>query len=497
MAGEKLPETDPLIGRMIGNYRVEKRLGAGGMGSVYRLCHVELPQTYQALKVLAAGLSQETADRFKQEAIAAAAVGSHRVVRPLDKGQFEDGTPYIIMEYVDGRSLAEELVKCGALPVETALKIAFRIADTMTLAHQKGIIHRDLKPQNIMLTTEGQRDFVVKVLDFGVARTSGALRLVQTNRQIIVGTPGYMSPEAATGLGTDGRTDVFSLAVILFQMLAGELPFPPAPAEDGYQASVLRLLQLPPPTIASCRRPQFGPVPLEVEMVVARGLAKEPAQRYSMAELQGWLLSLLQQLGMSGDGVVRSPVASMLSTAADLGASPTSVPTLSTPSGEVAALIDRVKTPAQPARTVELRAPKPAAHRTEAPAEQVPASGMRGRRPLIIALTLAVSASVIGYALYLGNARHARPADHSLALPVTGVPSPPPASVPAPSPPPAAPTQVPPEAMHPMANSDRDVRASDAPPAGREKEHRKRERTKVHGVAPHLDDNGPSNPFGD
>ena len=117
MATNDAPATDSILGRMIGNYRVERRLGSGGMGSVYLLRHVEL-HTLAALKVLAPpGLGQELRERFQQEALVAAAIGSHRVVQPLDLGEFDDGTPYIVMEYVDGRSLDDELRACGPLSV--------------------------------------------------------------------------------------------------------------------------------------------------------------------------------------------------------------------------------------------------------------------------------------------------------------------------------------------------------------------------------------------
>ncbi len=150
---------DDLLGRaVLGNYVVEKKLGEGGMGAVYRLKHNRLPDTFAALKVMSAEESEHMQARFEQEAMVAAAIGSHRVARPLDLGRFDDGTPYIVMEYVDGKSLEQELRDLGPLDVTTALKIACRIADTLALAHEKGIVHRDIKPPNVMLQREGEKD---------------------------------------------------------------------------------------------------------------------------------------------------------------------------------------------------------------------------------------------------------------------------------------------------------------------------------------------------
>src|SRR5260370_25878700 len=131
----------------------------------------------------------------------AAAIGGEGVARPLDIGQLDDGTPYIVMEFVAGRTLAEVLESAGPLPVATALIIAYRVADTIALAHARGIVHRDLKPSNIMLTDE--QTARVKVLDFGVALATGDIKLAETLESAVFGSPGYMSPEAATGAAVD------------------------------------------------------------------------------------------------------------------------------------------------------------------------------------------------------------------------------------------------------------------------------------------------------
>jgi serine/threonine protein kinase len=334
-------QRDPNLGRSWGDdFRVERKLGAGGMGAVYLLRNVKIPSSVLAMKILHAGTSHAVTERFQQEARVASEVASHRVVKPLTYGQFADGAWYIVMEYVDGRSLADELYQAGPLPAATALKIALRVADTMKEAHAKGIIHRDLKPPNLMLTSEGRSHHHVKVLDFGVARASGAMRVASTDNRMIVGTTGYMSPEAAIGLGVDGRTDVFSLGVVLFEMLTGALPIPVPRAGGGdeeFKAWVLELLKKRAPLVSARRPARAGAVPAAVDAVVERALAGEAAERFDMAGFQSALEAALAQLEPGG-GVVRSALATMLSISPPELYRPADAPTLSTPAGEVARL---------------------------------------------------------------------------------------------------------------------------------------------------------------
>jgi len=285
---------DAIVGRILGNYRVERKLGEGGMGAVYLLVHNRLPSTFAALKVLTSAVSDGTRAhaRFQQEAMVAAAVGSHRVVKPLDVGAFDDGVPYILMEYVEGQSLAAMLRAGGPLPVLQAVKVAYRIADTMALAHQKGIVHRDLKPSNIMLAVEGTKEDVVKVLDFGVARASGSLKVAHTGESAIIGTPGYMSPEALAGFEVDGKADVFSLGVVLFEMLTGELPFP-AP---NSLAGLVNALTMEAPRALEERPAHLDRVPPAVEEVLLKALIKEPNERPTMAQVKMLLLSALERI---------------------------------------------------------------------------------------------------------------------------------------------------------------------------------------------------------
>jgi eukaryotic-like serine/threonine-protein kinase len=275
-----------MIGRTVGNYRVETLLGSGGMGTVYLVRHRQLPNTVAALKVLKGQRDGSTASqRFVQEAMVAAAIGGHRVARPLDLGRLDDGAPYILMELVEGQTLAARLAAEGPLSRETLLGIACRVADTMTLAHARGIIHRDLKPSNIMLVG----DATVKLLDFGVAQAAGELKLAETREAAVIGTPGYLSPEAASSLPADGKSDVFSLGVVLFEMATGQLPFP----ARLDQASLMKLLGEPAPGVSSRRPAERAPLGPEVDALVARTLEKDPAARPTMAELRDALRALL------------------------------------------------------------------------------------------------------------------------------------------------------------------------------------------------------------
>lgn len=268
-----------LVGRTVGNFRIEQRIGSGGMGEVYRLLHTRLPNTVAALKVLhqkSAG-APYVKERFVQEALVAAAVGNHRVVRPIDIGRFDDGAPYIIFELAHGRTLAQELADSGPLPVVAACRIAHRVADTMTLVHARGIVHRDLKPSNLILDGELANPRV-KILDFGVARPPADLRLAHTVEHAIVGSPGFMSPEAATGDMITAHSDVFSLGATLFRSLASEVPFPTTRGGALFVDEA--------PMIASKRPPDLDPVPPSLEALVGRMLAKDPLQRPTMVEVR-------------------------------------------------------------------------------------------------------------------------------------------------------------------------------------------------------------------
>src|SRR5688500_474935 len=221
---------DPRLGTVLAErYRLHSLLGEGGMGKVYAAEHV-LMKKRLAVKVLHRELTlvPEVVARFEREAMAAANIDHPNVAAATDFGRLADGSVFLVLEFVQGRSLREEIA-LGPMAVERALHIARQIGSGLRGAHLHGIVHRDLKPENIMLVEkEGDPDFV-KVLDFGVAKVPiGEVPTQGTpisRAGMVFGTPEYMAPEQALGEPVDGRADLYALGVMLFEMLAGERPF--------------------------------------------------------------------------------------------------------------------------------------------------------------------------------------------------------------------------------------------------------------------------------
>ncbi len=222
---------ESLVGTVLaGRYRIERLLGSGGMGSVYRAEHV-LMRKACAVKVLHREMTQvkEVVARFEREAVAAARIEHPNVATATDFGQLDNGSFYLVLEFIEGKSLAKLIHESGALTEERALVITRQIADALAAAHAAGIVHRDLKPDNVMLVAkDGGADFV-KVLDFGIAKVSieGATNTQQalTRLNTVMGTPEYMAPEQARGEAVDHRADLYTLGVILYEMLSGTSPF--------------------------------------------------------------------------------------------------------------------------------------------------------------------------------------------------------------------------------------------------------------------------------
>jgi hypothetical protein len=260
-------------------YRVEGVLGEGAMGVVYLVEHVHMRKRF-ALKVLDRARAASTPDafaRFEREAMAASTIADGHIAHATDSGRLDDGSHFLVLEYVDGRTLREVLAR-GALAPRRALLIARGVASAVEAAHAIGIIHRDLKPENIMLLDrDGDPDYV-KVLDFGIAALRGAAAARDSSKPltehgVMIGTPGYVSPEQAVGERVDARTDLYSIGVVLFEMVTGKCPF------QGSAASVIRqhLTQEPPPLPPS----RGGERAAEV---VRRLLAKNPEERFRSAE---------------------------------------------------------------------------------------------------------------------------------------------------------------------------------------------------------------------
>jgi serine/threonine-protein kinase len=243
-----------------------------------------------ALKVLRGEMStdSEVAERFLQEARSAAAIGNEHIIEITDFGQLPDNAPYFVMEFLDGAALHDVIEDGGQVDPQRTLKIMAQCCDALAAAHNSDIVHRDLKPDNIFLVKKGKDDDFVKVLDFGiakVARESGRL----TRTGMIFGTPQYMSPEQAAGTGVDARTDIYSLGIIMYEMLCGHVPFE-ADTFMGVLTKHLYEEPIPP-------RRLIPPVEVQsnVEAVLLKAIAKKPEKRYqSMEEFQEDLEALAE-----------------------------------------------------------------------------------------------------------------------------------------------------------------------------------------------------------
>ena len=267
---------DRLIGTdVIGQYIIRQRLGGGAMGAVYLADQVTIGRR-AAIKVLHPSLSRDpvTAIRFGIEARAASHLSHPNIVTIYNYGPMADGTLFLAMEYLAGRSLDQELAG-GPLAVPRAVSIAAQIAAALGEAHRKGVIHRDVKPSNVMLTGRGEATDVVKVLDFGVAQIDGGGRMTATG--FVCGTPRYMSPEQLKSQRLDGRSDLYSLACVLFELLAGRPPF----QADNALGFLYKHLEESPPLISrTCLRARLPPA---FDAFLLRALAKSPADRPTTA----------------------------------------------------------------------------------------------------------------------------------------------------------------------------------------------------------------------
>ncbi|MGA9769442.1 MAG: TonB family protein [Blastocatellia bacterium] len=275
----KPTQDDPMIGRVIaGRYRLIEKLGQGGMGAVYKGQHVKINRL-TAIKVLTTELvsNQEFIARFQREAEMASQIDHPNAVAIYDFGEAEDGLIYIAMEYVNGKPLSAILKKDGTIALERVVRIARQAAEALSAAHNLGIIHRDFKPDNIMICDKPGRPDWVEVVDFGIAKRAVAdtQQAGLTQAGFVLGTPLYMSPEQVMGEELDARSDLYSLALVVYEMLTCALPFSGSTTQSQMMK---RVMEAPMPLTLA--RPQLT-LPPAVEAVILRALSRKPEDRYT------------------------------------------------------------------------------------------------------------------------------------------------------------------------------------------------------------------------
>lgn len=272
-------------------YELEELVGTGGMSSVFR-AHDRQLEREVAIKILHQHYAEdpEYLERFRREARTVATLSHPNIVTVIDRGD-DDGRQYIVFEHVEGENLKELVVRSGRLPVRRALELALAVANGLAFAHDHGLVHRDVKPQNVLLSNEGE----VKVTDFGIARSLHVEHGV-TQTGTVIGTGEYLAPEQASGKTVSPATDVYSLGVVLWELLAGEVPF----VGENFVAVALRHVNEPPPHLRE-RRPDVSP---RLDAAVDRALDKDPERRFpSMAAFAEELRACLAE----SEGAVPPP----------------------------------------------------------------------------------------------------------------------------------------------------------------------------------------------
>jgi serine/threonine-protein kinase len=288
-----------VVGEVVaGRYELEELVGTGGMSSVFRAKDTLLERNV-ALKILHEQYTRDDdyVERFRREARSVAQLAHPNIVTVIDRGE-QDGRQFIVFEYVDGESLKQLVDRTGPLPVEQAVELALQIARALAFAHQQGLVHRDIKPQNVLLNEDGR----AKVTDFGIARSLD-VQHGMTQTGTVMGTSDYIAPEQARGERVDEQTDVYSLGVVLYELLTGEVPFP----GDNFVAVAMRHINEPPPSVRA-RRPD---VPARLDSAIQRAMAKEPRDRFgSMGELVAELEASVGEMAGPDDdtGTIVVPV---------------------------------------------------------------------------------------------------------------------------------------------------------------------------------------------
>jgi serine/threonine-protein kinase len=425
-----------------GKYRVERVLGAGGMGVVVAAHHILLDEKV-ALKFLlpAARVNKEAVARFMREAQAATRIKSEHVAQVKDVGKLDDGAPYIVMEFLDGSDLSTWLTELGPLPVDQTVDFVLQACEAIAEAHAHGIVHRDLKPPNLFCVRKADGALCIKVLDFGISKISsknGSPQLTQTTH--IMGSPLYMSPEQMSdSKAVDGRSDIWALGVILFELLTGRLPF----ESEAVTALAVKITNEPAPVLSSLRRD----VPRGLDAVLARCFEKEKENRYqTVAELAS---------ALEGFGTPRA----RLSVERVRGVQK------QTSLSESARVLQELPRASMPMTSYDVDvsgAPKDASPRsadTVFGARRTPRHRLQGRIVMATSVVALLAATVV-------FVRASLPAPLAAAAP-SPVPSTtvaPPVATPPPPPPPAPPpSDIPPAPMAPVAPTA--VTSAAAPPA--------------------------------
>jgi serine/threonine protein kinase len=272
----RAPPGSDLVGSILADrYHVIRRIGEGGMGQVYLAEHVKMKRK-SAVKVLHQGMvhDPDAISRFNREASNASQIQHPNVAAIYDFGETPEGLIYLAMEFVDGEPLTKIIERHGALTAARAADIGEQVASALEAAHDMGIIHRDLKPDNIMIARGRAGEDVAKVVDFGIAKAMEADDQKVTKTGLAIGTPEYMSPEQLGGDQLDSRTDIYSLGLVTFNMLTGQLPFPSVVSRE---ALIMRLTEKP-RTLAEIRNDVVWPA--ELQTVMDKALANHPADRY-------------------------------------------------------------------------------------------------------------------------------------------------------------------------------------------------------------------------
>lgn len=379
-------ESDELIDSVVADkYRVVRRIGKGGFGAVYEVRHVELPKRF-AMKVLLPELSAraDVVRRFRNEAMAASAIGHEHIVEVIDLGVLPSRSHYLLLEFLEGQDFAHVIEREGPLTLGRTARILTQVCEALSVAHAKGIVHRDLKPENIFLLNNRRQPDFVKLLDFGISKLSDELKGgIETESHVILGTPYFMAPEQLNASkNVDARADMYSLGVILYRALTGQFPFGGA----SFGAIVVEVMTQPIPDVRALR----PDLPEELTRVVEGLLAKSRDDRTPDCQ------TLLEQLAPfvafdRAPTVVPDPAAAL-------------APTLEAPRSAVGL--------ARPATAVAVAAlnDSTASTTTEAPARRTPTSA-----PWMIAALLAVA--TIGTAITVANRREPGPVGAPLVVP--------------------------------------------------------------------------------